>query len=295
LNTHGGQSIVIHGQNFGPSDAFITKVTYGPYGTNYVAKNCTIKVASTQILCVTAPGIGQNHRWIVSIRSQTNSLQTDEPRTSYRVPEITSISPSEGQTNGGTEITISGYHFGAVDIDSNPGVAVYLGAFSDQMLGCKNYQVRRGRNNPALPNPSTMNNLETISFIVPEFHTANHPVKVVVGAGTCPPEACASCPSLLRSTSDPVADASVFSYKPPKISLIQIRSFENASGTDKMLILEGTNFCEDEVCGAVWMGDLAGTDGVERPRILTRNGQEQKMKTPCPQYSGPNAPQCQVT
>ena len=27
LNSHGGQSIIIHGQNFGPSDTFITKVT----------------------------------------------------------------------------------------------------------------------------------------------------------------------------------------------------------------------------------------------------------------------------
>ena len=50
-----------------------------------------------------------------------------------------------------------------MDIDSNPGVAVYLGAFSDQMLGCKKYQVQRGRNNPALPNPNAMNNTEYIS------------------------------------------------------------------------------------------------------------------------------------
>jgi len=293
---------VIYGNNFGPADEFITKVTYGPYGTNYVARNCTIKVASTQIMCLTAPGIGRNHRWTVSIRTQTNSFQNNEPETSYMLPVVTAITPSQGITNGGTEITITGHHFGAVDVDSNPGVAVYFSDFSTTMLGCKTYEVRRGRNNPTQPNPSVSNNNETITFLLPEYHTAGHPIKVAIGAGACPPEACADCPSLLRYESQ-LTDDSTLSYKPPKISLIQIRSFPNATTvktgdttlTDKLLILEGENFCADEECGAVWMGALKGADGVESPRIVTRNGQEINVKTPCPQYSGPNAPHCMYT
>lgn len=277
----------------GPYTKFITKVTYGPYGTNYVARNCTIKVASTQIVCLTAPGVGQNHRWIVSIRGQVNSLTGNELLTSYKLPEIIAITPSKGWTNGGNEITITGHHFGAVDVDSNPGVAVYFGTFSDQMLGCKEFEVRRGRNNPSKPNPKSMKNMESITFLLPEYHSADLPIKVAIGAGTCPPEACAGCPSILRPESLPAVDAE-FSYEPPSISLIQIRSFGNETAT-KMVILEGNNFCKNEICGTVWMGDLAGSDGIERPRIITRNTKEVEIKTPCPQYSGPEAPDCQYT
>jgi hypothetical protein len=204
-------------------------------------------------MCLTAPGIGRNHRWTVSIRTQTNSFQNNEPETSYMLPVVTAITPSQGITNGGTEITITGHHFGAVDVDSNPGVAVYFSDFSTAMLGCKTYEVRRGRNNPTQPNPSVSNNNETITFLLPEYHTAGHPIKVAIGAGACPPEACADCPSLLRYESQ-LTDDSTLSYKPPKISLIQIRSFPNATTvktgdttlTDKLLILEGENFCAFE-------------------------------------------------
>ena len=41
--------------------------------------------------------------------------------------------------------------------------------------------------------------------------------------------ACQSCPSMLRADSNPMVDESKFSFKPPKITLIQIRSFLNAS------------------------------------------------------------------
>ena len=188
LNSHGGQKIVIHGQNFGPRTDFISRVTFGPFGSNYLAKNCTIKVASFQIVCLTPPGIGQNHKWIVSIRGQTNQFSLNEPTTSYAIPEIVEITPGVGRTNGGTEITIRGRHFGAVDLDSGPGVAVYFGSFGGAMLGCKQYEVRRGRNNPAKPNPTTMDNNETITFLLPEFYTAGHMVSVAVGANSCPEE-----------------------------------------------------------------------------------------------------------
>ena len=48
--------------------------------------------------------------------------------------------------------------------------------------------MRRGRNNPAKPNPTTMDNNETITFLLPEFYTAGHMVSVAVGANSCPEE-----------------------------------------------------------------------------------------------------------
>ena len=313
LNTHGGQTVIIFGQNFGPVSTFITEVTYGPYGKNYRARNCSISVPSVAIMCLTAPGVGQNHRWTVSIRGQTNQHKTTDPLTSYALPKILEIVPNFGSTKGGTEITVVGMHFGAVDVDSVPGVAVYMSGFSSQMLGCKEFEVRRGRDNPAKANPLTMMNNETISFILPEYHTAGHEIKVAVGAEGCPVGTCPNCPSLLRAESNPTVDKSTFSYLPPKISLIQIQSFKNAkttadtngnNRTDKMLILEGENFCrDDEVCGSVWIGNLMDDSGRARvlvknatsSRSLLRNGKETLIKVECPQYSGEGAPVCQYT
>ena len=104
-------------------------------------------------------------------------------------------------------------------------------------------------------------------------------------------------------TSNPIADQSTFSYLPPKITLIQIRSFENAASTmvngrtasDKMLILEGENFCQNEVCGNVYMGPLDDDGNENTPRSLIRNGQERIVSTSCAQYSGPSAPPCQYS
>ena len=150
----------------------------------------------------------------------------------------------------------------------------------------------------------------SITFQLPEYHTAGHEIHVAVGASGCPVGTCPSCPTLLRVESNPTVDQSTFSYKPPKVTLIQIKSFPNATTdadgkVDKMLILEGENFCsDDDVCGSVWLGDLVDDawklrypptikqgslslvqkDQPSTNRTIIRNGREVKIKAACPQY-----------
>ncbi len=292
LNTHGGQTIVIHGQNFGPRTDFIDKITYGPNGRHYRAQNCSILTPSFQIVCDTVPGVGENHVWLVTIRGQTNILRTDtgdvEPTTSYARPQILEVVPRHGPTNGGVEITLIGRHFGALDVASDLGVGVFFGGYSSQMLGCLEFGVRRGQQNPTVPNPNTVLNNETISFMLPEYHSAGHPIQVAVGSNTCPPQSCATCPAALYAVSSSASDgsAATFDYDPPEIELIQIRSFAgaNTNSSDKVLIIEGRNFCRGETCGAVWIGPLVGADNNTVTRQRTRDGSETKASVACPQY-----------
>jgi hypothetical protein len=286
LNSHGSQKIIIHGTNFGPKTEFITEVTYGPLGRVYRATNCTIIVKSTQILCLTAPGIGLDHKWIISIRGQVNEFHpTLEPTTSYMRPSIIQVNPRVGPTSGLIEIELVGYHFGAVDKENLPGVSVFLGTYSKESLGCTEFQVRRGRRNPEVPDPNSLQNEETITFLLPEFHSSGHPIKVGVGANTCPSAACVKCPSALYVESDPVEDGLTFDYLKPRIDLIQIRSFPGSMKNprtdqqDLILILEGENFCRGPTCGRVWVGPYDPSR-----QTLTRDGTESEVSVACPQY-----------
>ena len=302
LNSHGGQTIIIHGHNFGPRTEFITKITYGPLGQIYTARNCTILVKSTQIMCLTAPGVGLDHKWIVSVRGQVNEFRLNEPTTSYARPRIISISPGDGPTNGGIEIELKGYHFGAVDKENLPGVSVFFGSYSKEALACKEFEVRRGRKNPEIPNPRSMENEETITFKLPEFHSARHPIRVGIGANTCPVAGCAKCPSALYVESDPVHDDSYFDYEKPKIEIVQIRNFVGAQPqendedqVEKVLIIEGSNFCSGENCGKVWVGPYQNAGN----RSLSRIGNEIEATIPCTQYNNLDrtgkAPLCEYT
>jgi hypothetical protein len=72
--------------------------------------NCPVSEANfTHILCTLPPGAGVNQvvRVVVDGRTSTNSLHVN-----YRSPVLTSISPTNGSTAGGYELTLIGTGFG---------------------------------------------------------------------------------------------------------------------------------------------------------------------------------------
>ncbi|MFY7873630.1 MAG: IPT/TIG domain-containing protein, partial [Limnohabitans sp.] len=124
-NTDGGQIVFIGGREFGPASSTaavvndgLIRVVYGPAsnGSLYSATGCTISSAalsSSQLQCVTAPGIGPGLYWTVTIGGQTAS--TTVGPTSYSPPIITSFAGAgslNAVTAGNQVVTIFGSNFG---------------------------------------------------------------------------------------------------------------------------------------------------------------------------------------
>ena len=79
--------VIVHGENFGPPEMpeFFEGVTYGESGVEYEA-NCT-HTSHTTLNCITAPGIGVELYWRVSVEGQTNVLDPNAI-SSYAAPWV---------------------------------------------------------------------------------------------------------------------------------------------------------------------------------------------------------------
>jgi hypothetical protein len=133
--TQGGQAVIITGTGFGPLSITdrsaglpITQlapfsITYGHVGrpTEFVAVNCRVTTADTQVTCGLAPGTGVGLTWAVAIAGQ--SAPTPTFTTSYGPPVIASLSRFATVANslsntyltqgGATELVyITGANFG---------------------------------------------------------------------------------------------------------------------------------------------------------------------------------------
>jgi hypothetical protein len=108
-STAGGQLLVLTGKNLnGP----IEYVTYGKTGVEYRANSCQQMTDHLVIACLTAPGTGNNHKWIVRIGEQTS--KTSDSLTGYAAPALNTITgdgSSDASTLGGQNIRISGTNF----------------------------------------------------------------------------------------------------------------------------------------------------------------------------------------
>ena len=121
-NTEGGQLLLLNGTNFGTvAESLVDSVTYWSDNNPSLvlsAVNCTVIVDHATVLCLTAPGIGYDLSWVVSIGGQASPRST--VLTSYGPPNVTSVSlASENatqtallDTEGGTLLQVAGYNFG---------------------------------------------------------------------------------------------------------------------------------------------------------------------------------------
>lgn len=119
--TEGGQVVTINGTNLGSleeSPGSIDSVTYGRLDMNrllwYKAVDCKVVDAHVAIQCRTAPGVGTEMRWAVTIQGQTSELADDV--TEYGAPRIDSVqlvqASSGWPTKGDVRVTVRGANFG---------------------------------------------------------------------------------------------------------------------------------------------------------------------------------------
>jgi hypothetical protein len=135
--TAGGTVVVITGKNFGPAgaDSALQLVTYGDCAVfageqqtagadcarrEYVASECNVTLADTEIECVMARGGGAKQSWTVTVDGQFSI----PPATSYSAPVLLGVASdskatSRYSTRGGDAVTLTGTSFGNTsDIDA---------------------------------------------------------------------------------------------------------------------------------------------------------------------------------
>ena len=93
-------------------------VTYAEAGsaTTFSARNCSVtEPSNTEIVCISSEGWGGSHVWSVSIDGVSRGSAVSLVRTSYVVPQISSIeSPPDGiGLDGGDEVILHGTNFGS--------------------------------------------------------------------------------------------------------------------------------------------------------------------------------------
>ena len=81
-----------------PLQPFLGAVTYGPSGVEFTATGCFVSSDHVAITCVTVPGTGRKLKWAVNVGGQLSTLST--ATSSYASPNITSVAPSIGLSNG---------------------------------------------------------------------------------------------------------------------------------------------------------------------------------------------------
>jgi hypothetical protein len=132
LSTHGNTKIQIIGSSMGPSgvqtSAIQVKYARGlsimDLRTNpslgYIATNCSVTIAHTEITCKSVPGVGSEMEfWISNLAGGTSNVLNDY-RARFQSPVLNSISVKTGSrdtintltTKGGTVVILNGEYFG---------------------------------------------------------------------------------------------------------------------------------------------------------------------------------------
>ena len=231
LSTLGGEKIVIAGSNFGPDVAtvtgspstgrpFLEKVTYGPNGIEYTARDCSVTKNSKEITCTTVPGVGAALQWRITVEGQQS---TSFAWSTYIPPEVLSMAPAEGPTEGGVQVKIVGKGFGVLDRSSQ----VYI-QFGTQTLSEESGAVEVG--------VGAVAGTETATFSLPELYGS---VDVHVGIKMA---------SGITKTSEP----KIFTYMPPKIDTLVSEWADIKTGLLRVTA-RGSNFCVNKACGSVYV------------------------------------------
>ena len=119
------------GQLVGPVDGSLSAATavHATYGNalggaaDAESPRCEILAPGRRFRCLTAPGVGQNQSWTITVAAPgTQSWSYFAPSTtSYRAPVICSVATADGgdlATAGGSRIRIGGSHFGPARRDA---------------------------------------------------------------------------------------------------------------------------------------------------------------------------------
>jgi hypothetical protein len=169
--TTGGTMVTLTGNNFGPAGTMASVTIDGVSCTEVVVTGHTILTFKTPA------GAGINQNVIVTVAGQSSA---PAPIWSYAAPVLTSLTPSQGPTNGGTFVTAIGNNFGlpgtpaSVTIDgalaTNVTVTSHttLTFLSPPGSGVNNDVVVTIENQPSLPVPLWSFQGPTIASVFPQ-------------------------------------------------------------------------------------------------------------------------------
>jgi len=115
--TAGGEEVLLHGRQLGAAADVGSSLsaTYGPSGTEFTATDCSVLVAHSTVRCLTAPGTGTNHSWVVTVDGQASALFA--AGTGYAAPIVVFYrgdGVEDADTRGGQVVRIEGRQFGTV-------------------------------------------------------------------------------------------------------------------------------------------------------------------------------------
>ena len=154
LTTHGGDTVVLIGENFGAGAGLPSTCTgggdkvisgggdgtstaavvlgssivayWGPAKRYVDSATCRVTKPHTEITCTSVAGIGKNHQWVVDVQGQVSAIST--ATTSYQPPVLYSMSGPgafNAATDGGEMIYLNGDYFGVQGQAPDPIVLNY--------------------------------------------------------------------------------------------------------------------------------------------------------------------------
>ena len=141
MSTRGGDRVTLEGSNFGPEslpDPIAVEYWLNGLETPFTAKDCEVVAAHTEVSCTTAPGIGYNHSWVVTIGAQSSTPSWLPSQ--YTPPQLDVVKVYGGgnlTTTGNSIVTIEGDNFGPFIGDSDALRATYGPSGTEYEVGCK--------------------------------------------------------------------------------------------------------------------------------------------------------------
>jgi hypothetical protein len=116
-------------------------VQYGSSGRVFTATNCSavrassVANASQELTCRSAPGVGRNLTWSVTVGQQTSDLfylpggPAGQSASQYVPPSVVSVTPAVSplSTRGRQAVTLVGAQFGPAGMDVEAGLTVTYG------------------------------------------------------------------------------------------------------------------------------------------------------------------------
>ena len=240
LSTQGGETLIFTGTNFGASPRdnavkispvtgkpFLQALTYGPNGMQYGAAGCEVTKSSTEIQCVTVPGVGSDLTWVVTIEDQTSIAYK---WGTYEPPFIATAAPLAGPTEGATMVTLTGKGFGVKDPTSTLRIK-----FNGQLI-----------TSAVTAGVDDATGAETCTFATPEGHGVSQGVKVQVESST-------------GATQE--SNEKTFTYDAPQIRLLTTKWANKNAGLLQVTV-SGSNFCKGTTCGQLYIDGAVRTGDV---------------------------------
>jgi hypothetical protein len=238
-STDGGDLVILTGSYFS-INKFLEKVTYGPKGTEFTARNCTVTRAHSEITCTTAPGTGRVLYWTVTIRGQSSSLSSTF--TSYAAPTISLVQDSFGPTQGGKQIRIEGKNFGLAYAQSKITVIIDSAGYSGSVPSEDEFSAHWAsiyNGDTGFPNVANWitNSAVSVTTILPRYIA-----RTSASVDFILPEGYGSPINVFVLVDGVPSNRLIFGYDSPQIFNLAPDRL-NISGGFLNLVIEGVNFC----------------------------------------------------